>query len=618
MSDDGERWLPVKRACPRELFTDREWELKRLDKWEDVARRGSRAAALLSPRRMGKTAILMHFYEHLFWEQEELAPFYFEVPKEGLLYRELATTYAFEFMRQYLCFILRDRRLGAGGEANIESLEPYVRQVGGDLLEIHWPGFLEAMSRSDDRTLWNTAREMVYWVNEYCRPQVVTIIDEFQWLDDRVFRDAEKTKTCRDLTGSYFSIASAYNSNLIVAGSALTIMARDVLGGGMNGRFTPWPLGPLPPEAALELALKCSAHYGTATNLECAELICRTAQYNPYYNEVVFREVIPDCDLTTPEGVKAAYQYEVTAGEIRQFWLDHFGDTARLINDDQIGKKLIFAILKWEDEHTEEEKLDKTGLRTREIAEMFGLDFWAAHEKAQTLCRADVIRNSGVADSYCGMKDEMLAQCLRIAFRSEIEDIKQREVNQDVIERLHRRISGLEKEKRSLRGALSNMLGAHAEFLIAYLMKHYFRGQRVDAARFFSRSGQVLLPRFSDVGPLTFQPIGDRRHQVDNVGVPAGQDDPHWLTEQKNWKDSVPADEVTSFCEAVEAYRREREDTPTVAWLYAKNGLTDEARQLADEKGLFISTAEEVEALIDELGLAQTGPTGTPATITPQ
>ena len=39
--------------------------------------------------------------------------------------------------------------------------------------------------------------------------------------------------------------------------------------------------------ASAACELKCSAHYGTATHLECAELICRTAQYNPYYTGLV-------------------------------------------------------------------------------------------------------------------------------------------------------------------------------------------------------------------------------------------------------------------------------------------------------------------------------------------
>jgi len=378
-----------------------------------------------------------------------------------------------------------------------------------------------------------------------------------------------------------------------------------VLGGGMNGRFTPWRLGPLPPEAALELALKCSAHYGVATNLECTELICRTAQCNPYYVEVVFRDRIPDRDLTTPEGVKAAYQYEVTQGEVQQFWLEHFADTARLINDDDLGRKIIFAVLHWEDHHTEDEKDRKAGLRTKEMAQMFGIEPRVAREKAETLCRADVIRDSGVFDRYCGMKDDMLAQCLRLRFRSEIEEVDQDRVRRDVIEHLHRRISELEKEKRSLRGTLSNVLGAHAEFFIGYLMAHHFKGQCVDAARFFSRNGQIRLPRFAEVGPLTFEPLSGQRRQIDNVGTPVSQEDPHWLTEQKNWEDPVPVSEVTPFCEAVEAYRSEQEGVEIVAWLYAKSGLTDGARRLADEKGLLVSAKAEVDALIDELRVVE-------------
>ena len=293
MNNDDERWLPVERACPRELFTDRKRELEALYWWESIARKGMRPMAFLSPRRMGKTALLMEFYEHLFWDQKELVPFYFEVPKEGIRWRELSIRYAFEFVRQYLCFTLRERALAAPpvrtvGRRDLEALEPHVRKLEGALIVRLREEFLAAMTDPEDGPLWGRAHTMPFAINNWESPKTVTILDEFQWLDDRVIYPEGEIQ--RDLTGSYFTIASAYNGNLLVAGSALTIMARDVLGGGMNGRFSPYRLGPLSPDAALELALTCSEFYGVPTNLACAELICKSAQYNPYYVEVVFHE----------------------------------------------------------------------------------------------------------------------------------------------------------------------------------------------------------------------------------------------------------------------------------------------------------------------------------------
>jgi hypothetical protein len=295
------------------------------------------------------------------------------------------------------------------------------------------------------------------------------MIDEFQWLNERTYWDEAQTRPMHiKKTDSFFPVAEDYLAPMLVAGSAVTIMARDVLGGGMNGRFGLMRLEPLSPEEGLELALRLARYYQTPTTLEAAEFLSHLAGGHPYYISAVFHSRIPAKDLTTPAGVEVAYEFEITRGEIRKFWESHFDENVKRLDGDRQVKRILFYLLRWESQLSAEEKEKRVSLKDRQIAEALGLEREPTREVLESLCRADVIESDWGA--YRGLRDETLARCLRMRFEDEIEEVTKAEVEAAVVADLQSRVKELEAELARERGEkehkLRNLVGVVGQSMI--------------------------------------------------------------------------------------------------------------------------------------------------------
>jgi hypothetical protein len=271
------------------------------------------------------------------------------------------------------------------------------------------------------------------------------MIDEFQWLNERIYWDEAQTRPMHiKKTDSFFPVAENYMAPMLVAGSAVTIMARDVLGGGMNGRFHTIHLEPLSLEEGTELALRLARYRQIPTSLEAADFLSRLAGGHPYYITAVFQSEFPDKDLTTPAGVEAAYEFEITHGRIREFWESHFKENVKYLDGDHQVKRILFYILRWESRLSPEEREKRVSLQDRQIAEALGLEQEPTGDVLERLCRADVIESDWGA--YRGLRDETLARCLRLRFEREIEEVTQAEVEAAVVAELQARVQELEAE----------------------------------------------------------------------------------------------------------------------------------------------------------------------------
>jgi hypothetical protein len=431
------------------------------------------------------------------------------------------------------------------------------------------------------------------------------MIDEFQWLNERVYRDEARTQSIPfKLTESFFPVAESRAAPMLVAGSAVTIMARDVLSGGMNGRFGSIHIEPLSLEEGTELALRLSCYHQIPTRLEAAEFLSRLAGGHPYYITAVFVSRRPDKDLTTPAGIEAAYEFEITRGRIREFWESHFDENVKRLSGDRQVKRILFYILRWESRLSPEEKEKRVTLRDQQIAEALGLEREATREVLERLCRADVVASDWGA--YRGLRDETLARSLRLRFEDEIEAVTKQEVEAAVVAELKDRVKELEAELAGERGErerkLRNLVGVAGQAMIHYVMLYGFADQTVPG-HFFHTGEPVLLPRMQRVFPTQVQAPGSRGHQIDNYGQPREAGPAPWITEQKNWDEPVSVGEVETFLEA-SAELQEREGlTGAVRWMYARSGFTGPAAARLTEEGVLFSDREQVCALMAEIGM---------------
>jgi len=102
-----QRINPIQERVDADVFTDREEILARFWKWVERAAKGGRSTALLAPRRMGKSVLLERLYNMMFWEQDMVVPFLFEMSDESRTIETLNREYYTTFIKQYLAFKFR-------------------------------------------------------------------------------------------------------------------------------------------------------------------------------------------------------------------------------------------------------------------------------------------------------------------------------------------------------------------------------------------------------------------------------------------------------------------------------------------------------------------------------
>jgi hypothetical protein len=389
---------------------------------------------------------------------------------------------------------------------------------------------------------------------------------------------------------------------MLVAGSQVTLTAQQTLNGGLAGRFGKTRIGPLTPEAGMELALRLARHYDLPLTARLAYEVSRLAGGHPYYIERALLSAAPDKDLTTPEGLAAVFDYEVREGRIRAFWSEHFEDTLEALGGEE-ARRLLFYVLQWERETPAEEQRQWGGCEAARAAESLGLEPEVAYALLRKLARADVLIEDPAHGLFHSFRDEILERCLRLEYEWQIRGLAQERMRALVQEELQQQVAELEQEVRSLRGRLNETLGREAEVTVQRLMKQGFRNQQIGGP-IFHVAGKVRLPEFLWVKPDRVVGNGLEEYQLDNVGMPVRPDrDPVWITEQKNWAKPVSLADVRKFARTVAVYCRDRNIAKSVAWLYGRSGFTAAAHKFMEQEGILYSDLDNLLVLAEKLGL---------------
>ena len=66
----------------------------------EIAKKRGKSMALVSPRRLGKTAIMERFYNRLYRERDDVMPFYYELGESKIDFRTFSEEYYLGFLRQ--------------------------------------------------------------------------------------------------------------------------------------------------------------------------------------------------------------------------------------------------------------------------------------------------------------------------------------------------------------------------------------------------------------------------------------------------------------------------------------------------------------------------------------
>ncbi|MEW5867194.1 MAG: hypothetical protein AB1774_10110 [Bacillota bacterium] len=558
------RILPVEEIVSEEEFTDRVEILRELENWyRNIKRRISSSLALISPRRMGKTAVLDRLVNTVFFKDYDVAPFYFKMKREETTLRKFLLEYYTTFFRQYIAYILKDPALYANSEVDLKALlrletsDERVRYIQQEHIRV----FVERHEErgwQDARNHWEDMIKTPEFLGAILGVHVAVIIDEFQDMKFYIY-DAEderevdpKIHRSTDLTATYDRQSQSRRAPMLVSGSAVTMIFRTVMGGPLGGRFDFRYLKPMAIEDGAALMKRLLRARGSGITDELAVYLSSRVNGHPYYVYCCAESSCPDKDFTTKGGIDRIIEYEVTRGKIFGFWETHFAENRRYINQDddmELGKKIIYYFTKYNDAPVDIE----------EIASKLKVSRYAVEEKIEKLYQADLVYRSDF--KYYTFNDIMLMRYIQHRYESELEDV--------------------EKVDLKEQGLFNYVKGKFLEMVVQNVMSR-FNNEELDG-KLFGRPGEVITaPLFRARGDMVVKLPTSGEYQIDAYGDCERDGIKHiWVAECKYRKDEpMTAQEVRKALEAAEVVKEMRRGQDLTVWLVSTGGFTREALTL--------------------------------------
>jgi hypothetical protein len=277
-----------------------------------------------------------------------------------------------------------------------------------------------------------------------------------------------------------------------------------------------------------------------------------------------------------------AVQSELTGRHSRmsKTWAEYINKTVDKIND--INAKNIFLHLckhndrTWTPQEIKDEL--KIDLTTKEI-----------HQLLEKMLEADIIEDGGSDIEYKGLTDGTLYLVLRHRFEKEIKHHKP-----DFKKDFQKQIEILEKEKRSLRGKLSNLVGKFAEYQLATDMR---TRKNFSLTIYFSNIVDTKVLNIIDVRlHVKFQRDDGKEMEID---IKAESDCKRViLIEVKNWKRKVGVQIIRDFLDKIKIFsiqKKAHRSQKLIPAFLSIGGFTQKAKALCKENKIGI--AEHIEFL---------------------
>ncbi len=583
---ERERHPPIFQTVPADEFTDREEIIGQL---MQMAARTPRdltfSTAMVGRRRLGKTAVLEQTYNRLFWEQDEVAPIYFDFEAKPTASNEFAELYFRNFVGQYVAFRTKDpswvknlpkledlldlaTRLGDRSLSNVVG--NFLRFVGTNYLHDVLEGAIYAPRRVMEDNRMRGLPETPIFV----------MLDEFQ----EVMKVYYSSGRPADGVGLYQWAVEGRKCPHIVTGSAVRLITQEVLGtGALFGRFDFIAFPPLEDMYALELVDKLAHKYEVQIEEPVAGYLVTRCGASPFYiNCVVRRAALMQPQVRDEADVNDLIAFEISQGRIWRDWSGQLQKYFEQINQHFIAKTILFHAAKFEDQRIDPELIAEEVKRPRE----------EVYHVLQQLAFAEMIDSDG-GYIFHNLKDPILREFIKVQY--------QRDVALEPLGKIYRE---LRAELARWRGKYADLVGDLVEARLEALMNR-FDGRRVPG-RLFHVEGEVELPKFHLVYDTVVKGPGERMRQVDLVGSwwPGGQES-LWVVEIKHWAKRVDAGVVREFEELCQAMRQSAKVPPqrVVKWLVNAGGFTEGAVEAMRETGIMHSGVAEINELLRMFGI---------------
>ena len=577
------KWA-IKTLVPEEVYTDRQYFLDFFYEAALKARtRRTMSTVLLGQRRMGKTEIFKRVVNRLFFEQDHrdpdaVVPIYYSFPDKVTDRWNFATEYVENFMRWYAAFRLRDTTLLLEESIERDSLITIIREKiamteGFESSLKFLNSLLHKRVTSPERVAIQHPRR----VSDYDDSTIVVFLDEFQ--------NTRLPQYQFDVVGYMQEAVESPTCPHFVTGSAMSILAREILGrGSLFGRFRSQSIEPLTGYFGTELTRKAARYYNAQVSEEMAPIVAKRCGSNPFYiNAVIQQTAEQEQVISNEETLNTLLAIDLSSGFIWDELSDQVNRWIERINDYGITKWILYLSALEEGEEISIKRIQQ------QLLERDGkqVSIETIKEVLIKLSRGDLIDYKEFGDWFGKINDPILLDFLKVWGKIEVER-QDGEIVRDE----------LRKQYRQLKQQVSELKGYLAEVYMAQIL---LNAQRQNLpGKYFHQEPDIEVPYFTYVrlrerlGPG----LGCEMDIHGGAGAEQWVAESRWIVGRK-----ISVKDVNQLLDKAEIVRKDRDAEIVRVWFFGHDGFTGDAETLMQEQGVFWSTREDLDGLLDYVKL---------------
>ncbi|MCP4150955.1 MAG: hypothetical protein GY757_24625 [bacterium] len=568
-----------------DLFTGRKEELAYFLDWiNGIKTKKSQSTALLARRKIGKTALMERLYNITFHMNNGVIPFYYEVKESKMCVADFCKDFFLTFIYQYIAFKTRKAEyLNPMGGFNFAKAVEIAEKENVHYLTELITGVEHEYTHAYLDTLWIIVRDAPRRLAARRGEFIVQMIDEFQFLNDRIYRDKALQVKQDDLAAGYLSTAESKVAPLLVTGSWVGWLM-NLLKMMLPARFKYKSLGNMPEDEAVEMVFKYSRVFEVPVSEATVYLIARLTEGSPFYIAAVLRSECRDKDLTTVDGLTRTLEFETldAQGAIKATWMEYVKTAFDKVND-RNAKRIVLHLFKNKDRE----------LTRKEIRDDLNLDISdeCLEERLEALVKADIINQGRTNFDYRCVQDNIFDKVFRGVYQKEIEHFDVGEIKKEYSSAF----GELKKQYLRLQGRYNYQKGYFAEYLILNHLKYRARGKN-ETLKSITRylPGDFNFCDYSRVWRYDGSVEYGKEFNVDIFARSGDPGDYSIIGEVKSRESKkFSKDEVKAFEGKFSAVKELEKIERAVGFIFSRCGFTKEAEDYCRSKGIACSDAEE-------------------------
>jgi hypothetical protein len=580
------KWA-IRPLVPEEVYTDREEHLEYLYHAAlDAIGRRTMSTVLLGQRRMGKTEIFKRVVNRLFFKQDHLdpkavVPVYYSFKDEPLDRWEFAIGYVENFLRWYAAFRLREPSILSPDSVSRDGLSELIKArlevpegLAGAL------NFMRFLQKKDVTTPEDKAVTLPRRVSDRDESTIVMFLDEFQ--------NTRLPQYNFSIVGFMQEAVESPTCPHFVTGSAMSILAKEILGrGSLFGRFRSHPIEPMTNYWGAQLSFNASRYHRAEVEEKMLPVLADRCGGNPFYITAVIQQAAEqDKPIVSEETLNEILAVDLSSGFIWAELNDQVTKWIERINEYGITKWVLYLSALEEGDRLDLDRIQK------ELAEHEGkvVPMETIRDVLIKLSRGDLLQYMELGGWFKKIDDPILLEFLKVWGRIEVEGQDRAAVQND-----------LRTQYQTIKGRIHDHRGYLAEVYIAQIL---WTGQnKTLPGKFFHSKKDITLPWHFSYVKLRSRLGGGKGMEID---VEGGAGKERWICESKWWIGrKVGRAEVESLMRKGNIVKEEVGEGLQILrlWFFAHDGFTEDAKALMREKGVLWSVREDLNGLLESVGL---------------